>query len=75
MLLYLFFDSLLSTWPKKNGTEKWPKAADSPLRTNGFFLPLLSSLTYKTWTSTKRKYFFLVIKILSLSYTPYVTRK
>ena len=28
MLLYLFFDSLLSTCPKKMETEKWPKAAD-----------------------------------------------
>ena len=32
MLLYLFFDSLLSTCPKKMETEKWPKAADSVLR-------------------------------------------
>ena len=31
MLLYLFFDSLLSTCPKKMETKKWPKAADSPL--------------------------------------------
>ena len=31
MLLYLFFGSLLSTFPKKRETEKWPKAADSPL--------------------------------------------
>ena len=31
MLLYLFFDSLLSTCPKKMETEKWPKATDSPL--------------------------------------------
>ena len=31
MLLYLFFDSLLSTCPKKMETEKWPKTADSPL--------------------------------------------
>ena len=31
MLLYLFFDSLLSSCPKKMDTEKWPKAADSPL--------------------------------------------
>ena len=31
MLLYLFFDSLLSTCPKRMSTEKWPKAADSPL--------------------------------------------
>ena len=31
MLLYLFFDSLMSTCPKKRETEKWPKAADSPL--------------------------------------------
>ena len=31
MLLYLFFDFLLSTRPKKKETEKWPKAADSPL--------------------------------------------
>ena len=31
MLLYLFFDSLSSTCPKKMETEKWPKAADSPL--------------------------------------------
>ena len=30
-LLYLFFDSLLSTCPRKMETEKWPKAADSPL--------------------------------------------
>ena len=28
---YIFFDSLLSTCPKKMETEKWPKAADSPL--------------------------------------------
>ena len=25
------FDSLLSTYPKKMETEKWPEAADSPL--------------------------------------------
>ena len=31
MLLYFLFDSLLSTCPKKMETEKWPKAADSPL--------------------------------------------
>ena len=31
MLLYLFSDSLLSTWQKKIETAKWPKAADSPL--------------------------------------------
>ena len=31
MLLYLFFDSSLSSCPKKMETEKWPKAADSPL--------------------------------------------
>ena len=31
MLLYFFFDSLLSTCPKKIETETWPKAADSPL--------------------------------------------
>ena len=31
MLLYWFFDSLFSTCPKKMETEKWPKAADSPL--------------------------------------------
>ena len=31
MLLYLFVDFLLSTCPKKMETEKWPKAADSPL--------------------------------------------
>ena len=30
MLLYLFFDSLLSTCAKKMETEKWPKAADFP---------------------------------------------
>ena len=34
MLLYLFFDSLLSTCLKKMQTEKWPKAADPPLLTN-----------------------------------------
>ena len=27
-----FFDSLLSTCPKKMETEKWPKAANSPLQ-------------------------------------------
>ena len=31
MLLYLFFDSLLSTRQKKTEIEKWPKAADSRL--------------------------------------------
>ena len=31
MLLYLFFDSSLSTCTKKMETENWPKAADSPL--------------------------------------------
>ena len=31
MLLYLFFDSLLSTCRKKMETEKWPKAVDSLL--------------------------------------------
>ena len=33
MLLYSFFDSLLSSCPKKMETKKWPKAADSPLPT------------------------------------------
>ena len=28
MLLYLLFDSLLSTCPKKMEAEKWPKAAE-----------------------------------------------
>ena len=28
MLIYLLFDSLLSTCPKKMEPEKWPKAAD-----------------------------------------------
>ena len=32
MLIYSFFDSLLSTCPKRMETEKWPKAADSPHR-------------------------------------------
>ena len=31
IVLYLFFDSSLSTCPTKMETEKWPKAADSPL--------------------------------------------
>ena len=31
MLPYLFFDSLLSTCPKRMEIEKWPKVADSPL--------------------------------------------
>ena len=31
MLLYLFFNSILSTCPKKMETEKLPKAADSAL--------------------------------------------
>ena len=31
MLLHLLFDSLLSICPKKMETEKWIKAADSPL--------------------------------------------
>ena len=35
MLLFLFFDSLLSTCPKKMETEKWPTAADSPLYSAG----------------------------------------
>ena len=30
------FDSLSSTCPKKIETEKWPKAADSPLLENLF---------------------------------------
>ena len=33
MLLYLFYDSLLPTCPKKMETEKWPKAANSSLQT------------------------------------------
>ena len=33
MLLY-FFDSLLSTCPKKMDTEKWPNAADSRIHNN-----------------------------------------
>ena len=32
MLLYLFFDSSLSTCPKKMETVKWPKAADPSLK-------------------------------------------
>ena len=31
MLLHLFLDSLFSICPKKMETEKWLKAADSPL--------------------------------------------
>ena len=31
MLLYLFFDSSFSSWSKKMQTDKWPKAADSPM--------------------------------------------
>ena len=31
MLLYLFFDFLLSACQKKMETAKWPKAADFPL--------------------------------------------
>ena len=34
MLLYLFFDSLLSTCPKKMEIQKWPKAVDSPIYIN-----------------------------------------
>ena len=34
MLLYLFFNSLLSTCPKKLETEKWPKAVHSPIYIN-----------------------------------------
>ena len=34
MLLYLFFNYLLSTCPKKIETEKLPKAADSPKSSN-----------------------------------------
>ena len=34
MLLCLFFDFSLSTCPRKMETEKWPKAADSPLLCN-----------------------------------------
>ena len=33
MLLYLFFDSLLFSCPKKMETEKWPKAAVSAVLT------------------------------------------
>ena len=29
--IFVFFNSLLSTYAKKMETEKWPKAADSPL--------------------------------------------
>ena len=31
ILLYLFFDSLLSNSPTQMGTKKWHKATDSPL--------------------------------------------
>ena len=31
MLIYLFFDYLLSTCPKKMKTEKWSKVVDSTL--------------------------------------------
>ena len=31
IILYVFFDSLLSICPKKIKTERWPKADDSPL--------------------------------------------
>ena len=34
MPLYPFFDYLLSPCPKKMETEKWRKAADSPLMPN-----------------------------------------
>ena len=37
MPLYLFFDSLLPTCPKKMEAEKWPKAADSPLLSKIFY--------------------------------------
>ena len=36
MILYLFFDSSLSTCPKKMETEKWPKAAFSPLPVHNY---------------------------------------
>ena len=48
MLLYLFFDSLLSTCPKKMETENWPKAADSPL--NFFFAAVITRRAI--WSNT-----------------------
>ena len=48
MLQYLFFDSILSTRPKKKmETEKWRKAADSPLYLNGSLLyPIRFEMKY-----------------------------
>ena len=39
MLLYLFFDFLLSTCPKKMEIEKWAKSADSPLTFVSYCFP------------------------------------
>ena len=60
MLLYLFFDSLLSTCLKKMETEKWPNAADSPLHFQ-FFSYAFRSLNrfttfYVTLNRLVRKY-------------------
>ena len=44
MLLYLFFDSLLSTCPTKMEGEKWLKDADSPLPHQSPFIKLKFSI-------------------------------
>ena len=52
MLLYLFFDSLLSACQKKMETEKWPKAADSPLNRIFFFN---KSIKWQSYLAKSRK--------------------
>ena len=63
MLLYLFFDSVLYTFPKKMETEIWPKAVDRRLS------PISSN--YRKIEHSRQIY----IKILSEEIYPYHSSK
>ena len=59
MLLYLFFDSLLSTCPKKMETERWFKATDSTLQIfskHFFFFFLIKLKKYERTEGEERSY-------------------
>ena len=59
MLLYLFFNSLLSDCQKKMETEKWPKAADSLL--NSKLLDSYNSINSRHYYYAKLMFFILIM--------------
>ena len=58
MLLYLFFDSSLPSYPKKTGTEKWPKtlpyfAIQGSKKKLSIILKIISIVILHTYNSKK----------------------